>query len=343
MSNNYSYSEPPQTKKQSVPRRHLLRKTSCERYGVPPLHRYRNSLEYVAGFETILSDLFDSWPKITQEIRCLLCCVHWTECFDGYPTGTKMYLGISSRYFSILRLAACSAAAPAVFDVPSRCEAREAHVRVSGEVASQRRHFPACHGVKVTPSGCLASVRCKPSGSLVEWMFALDKDLQIMSLSKWWRSWRPAAALLLHESPCVPKASTNEPQRQGWGSQRRLSIRKATAALTTSFPICRPHEDIGRAFSHSAHSPEWTACEASNLARSRTLVQLERRLDFVSSIPGILPILLNMAGNTDLVRQTWLSLVIVPKQMLSIDRRRFVYDRRCWFVDHWCSQLMPER
>ena len=33
-------------------------------------------------------------------------------------TGTKMYFGISSRYFSTLRLAACSAAAPAVFDVP---------------------------------------------------------------------------------------------------------------------------------------------------------------------------------------------------------------------------------
>ena len=70
-------------------------------------------------------------------------------------TGTKMYFGTSSRYFSILRLAACSAAAPAVFDVPSRCEA----AWVSGEVASQRRHFPACHGVKVTPSGRLASMR----------------------------------------------------------------------------------------------------------------------------------------------------------------------------------------
>ena len=43
-------------------------------------------------------------------------------------TGTKMYFGISSRYFSILRLAACSA----VFDEPSRCEA----AWVSGEVAS---------------------------------------------------------------------------------------------------------------------------------------------------------------------------------------------------------------
>ena len=79
-----------------------------------------------------------------------------------------MYFGISSRYFSTLRLAACSAAAPAVFDEPSRCEA----AWVSGEVAFQRRHFPACHGVKVTPSGCLASVRYKPSSSLVDGMFA---------------------------------------------------------------------------------------------------------------------------------------------------------------------------
>ena len=55
---------------------------------------------------------------------------------------------------------------------------------MSGEVASQRRHFPACHAVKVTPSGRLASVRCKPSGSLVEGMFALDNALQIMSFSR---------------------------------------------------------------------------------------------------------------------------------------------------------------
>ena len=79
-------------------------------------------------------------------------------------TGTKRYLGISSRHFSILRLAASSAAAPAFLDVPLRCEV----AWVSGEVASQRRHFPACHAVKVTPPGCLASVRYKPSGSLVD-------------------------------------------------------------------------------------------------------------------------------------------------------------------------------
>ena len=96
-------------------------------------------------------------------------------------TGTKRYLGMSSRYFSILRLAACSAAAPAVFEVPSRCEA----AWVSGEVASQRRHFPTCHAVRVTPSGRLASVRSKPSGSLVDGMFALDNALQIMSFSRW--------------------------------------------------------------------------------------------------------------------------------------------------------------
>ena len=55
---------------------------------------------------------------------------------------------------------------------------------MSGEVASQRRHFPVCHAVKVTPSGRLASVRCKPSGSLVDGMFALDNALQIMSFSR---------------------------------------------------------------------------------------------------------------------------------------------------------------
>ena len=151
-------------------------------------------------------------------------------------TGTKRYLGISFQYFSILRFAACSAAAPAILDVPLRCEA----AWVSGEVASQRRHFPACHAIKVTPSGRLASVRYKPIGSLVDGMFALDKALQIMSFSRWRRSWRPAAGLLLHENTCVPKASTNEPQWQWWGSHRRLPIRKATAALMASFGLDGP-------------------------------------------------------------------------------------------------------
>ena len=134
----------PHERKQSVPRRHLLRETSCERYSVSPLNRHRNSLEYVAFFEPILCDLFDTWAKITQEIRSFF--VDWASVSTA--TGTKRYLGISSRYFSILRLAACSAAAPAFLDVPLRCEA----AWVSGEVASQRRHFPACHAVKMTPS-----------------------------------------------------------------------------------------------------------------------------------------------------------------------------------------------
>ena len=48
--------------------------------GAPP----PNSLENMAGFETILGDLFDSWPKITQEIGAFF--VHWTEteCLHGY-------------------------------------------------------------------------------------------------------------------------------------------------------------------------------------------------------------------------------------------------------------------
>ena len=37
------------------------------------------------------------------------------------------------------------------FEVPLMCEA----ACVSGDVASQMRHFPARHGVKVTPSGLL--------------------------------------------------------------------------------------------------------------------------------------------------------------------------------------------
>jgi len=45
-------------------------------------------------------------------------------------------------------MAACSAAAPAFFEVQLMCEAG----CVSGNVAFQMRNFPARHGVKVTPS-----------------------------------------------------------------------------------------------------------------------------------------------------------------------------------------------
>ena len=134
---------------------------------ISPLNRHRNSLEYVTFFDTILCDLVDLWPKITQEIRSFF--VDWAKCLPGYRYEEVFW----ELVFGISRFWGWLPAAPAFLDVPLRCEV----AFVSGEVASQRKHFPACHAVEVTPSGRLASVRCKPSGSLVDGMFALDNAL----------------------------------------------------------------------------------------------------------------------------------------------------------------------
>ena len=195
-------------------------------------------------------------------------------------TGMKKYFDVSSRYLSAFWMAACSAAAPAFFEVPLMWEA----AWVSGDLASQMRHFPARHGVKVTPSGLFLSDLYSPSGSLLEWMLALARDLQMMSLIKWWRSWRPAAALRLHANECVPYASTRAPQRHKWGSQSRHPSRNPTAALMTSLLILSPHVEIGRALSHA---PACRAREARILARSRSLLQLANNSVFLSSMPTL--------------------------------------------------------
>ena len=77
-------------------------------------------------------------------------------------TGMKMWVLVMPVYFGFLAMAALSAAAPACTEVLSRWNC----AYVSGTVASQAIGFPRAQGIKVAPSGRLASSRDRPTGSL---------------------------------------------------------------------------------------------------------------------------------------------------------------------------------
>src|SRR6218665_1615032 len=82
-------------------------------------------------------------------------------------SGMIVYESSSALYFMFLRSAAISAAAPAVAAVAGKYEA----ARVSITVASHIRLQPACHGIKVRPSGLLPSDRSKPGGCRVYYYY----------------------------------------------------------------------------------------------------------------------------------------------------------------------------
>jgi len=75
--------------------------------------------------------------------------------------------------------ATLSAAAPAIADVASKCDA----AIVSGTVTSNIKHFPFDQGMSVTPSGRFPSLLVKPSGSFDAVIIARDRLRHIMSFS----------------------------------------------------------------------------------------------------------------------------------------------------------------
>ena len=75
--------------------------------------------------------------------------------------GTKSCALVSATYFADLRASALAATVPAS---TADCITWDG-ARVSGHVASQRRHRPLDHGMRVTPSGRLPSPRFSPGGS----------------------------------------------------------------------------------------------------------------------------------------------------------------------------------
>jgi hypothetical protein len=137
--------------------------------------------------------------------------------------------------------------------VDDRCDV----ARVSGVVASQARHFPLAHGIRVTPSGLRLEPATKPFGSFIAATPALPRARWTISLICECLWWRPA--LRAHARPWLPRASTLEPQRQTWGVQRLAPRRRPVATLMASFDIRSPTAVIGGAFNQSPACGEETA------------------------------------------------------------------------------------
>ena len=119
-------------------------------------------------------------------------------------TGTNSCATASDAYFAALFTSATAAAAPAPAAERCRCEG----ARVSGHVASHRRHRPRDQGTRVTPSGRLASDRLRPGGSRMDGTPALCSARQMVSFTKLCRRCLPA--LRRQASPCWPKLSTDK-------------------------------------------------------------------------------------------------------------------------------------
>src|SRR6218665_495935 len=113
--------------------------------------------------------------------------------------GTKQYAGKIAVYLADFLSAAISAAVPAA----SADLARHDSARVSMTVASQAKHLPPSHEIRVTPSGRFPSDLTRPTGSLVAGKPALIFMRAYLAV-------RPCPRR--HERPCEPSAVTNVPQ-----------------------------------------------------------------------------------------------------------------------------------
>ena len=84
-------------------------------------------------------------------------------------TGMKMWILVMPVYFVFLAMMALSAAAPACKEVLSRWNC----AYVSGTVTSQALSFPRAQGIKIAPSGRLASSRDRTHWLLGSWYLRL--------------------------------------------------------------------------------------------------------------------------------------------------------------------------
>ena len=150
---------------------------------------------------------------------------------------TKRWLGGKSWYFCCLEDDACFAAAPAWVHVDGKLDA----ARESGTVASQARYLPLDQGISVLPSGLRLDPGINPVGSRVALIFALPNALWMMLLP----CLRCRPALLLHDKPWFPRASTCEPQWQVWGMQMFAPKRSPVDTLMASLVIRKPTAVMG--------------------------------------------------------------------------------------------------
>src|SRR6185436_1992761 len=104
----------------------------------------------------------------------------------------------------------------------------------------------------------------------------------MISFRALWREIRPALAL--HESPCVPEVSTDEPHWQMCAAHIEVPKRGDAATLMTASSMRNPAAVIGAACSQS---PEWVDITASKRALFRELAAELIRKSLSYSTRGI--------------------------------------------------------
>jgi len=105
--------------------------------------------------------------------------------------GAKRYSLPMLAYFSYLREAASSAAAPSSRADPMTYDSARWHMTVT----SQHKDLPLCHGTSVRPSGLFPSVQNNPVGSFVTGVPAEAKHRATKSLRAWCLADLPGALL----------------------------------------------------------------------------------------------------------------------------------------------------
>ena len=136
-------------------------------------------------------------------------------------------------------------------DLTMRCSER---VRTRNIPCDTSAHF---QGTNVIPSVLFSSFKNRPVGSLEAGTPDRMHARKIMSFNILCLLVRPA--LLLHDNPWMPKASTIAPQGQPCGAHKFTPSLKPIATRTASSSSLKPQEETGMAFNQS---PLCGACAA---------------------------------------------------------------------------------
>ena len=179
----------------------------------------------------------------------LMC---WVRRVCQWRSVQKIYRPSRSAYFSSLREAAISAAAPDSRAAALIYESASGHVTVT----SQHSALPLDQGTSVRPSDRLPSDLNKPEGSLVTGKPAEEKARAIRSLKAWCIEVLPGA--LLHTKLWTPRTSTLEPQWHSCGTHKSkpslLLLLSSSSSNTLLFCLLYKTAEIVRDATIRGHS-----------------------------------------------------------------------------------------
>ena len=215
---------------------------------ISPLHVNGLSLEQEWGPPRVTRRYRQSTTQFAEKTHALI--VYGSEGFDRdwYKIS---WTALIAWYFICLSIAAHSDAAPGELAVIWRRDAAS----VSGHVTSHVKHLTIFKITNVIPSVFFSSFKNRPFGSLGARTPDRMHARKIMSFNILCLLVRPA--LLLHDNPWMPKASTSAPQWQLWGAHKFTPSLKPMATRTASSSSLKPQDETGMAFNQS---PQCGAC-----------------------------------------------------------------------------------